>query len=158
MLGTWVCPVVKIHWATPSVTILSCVSYFNKKVLKYERTKLHEASVSKRGFPYLKHLCTYLKGCKTLNRCANYIKTNEGGTQYRVCPYRKVFILITILFLVAYLYYHITLYIHSLPYCNHLFASFPFPLDDQQLEAHDILIVSTEAVTHKYLMGLNKNL
>lgn len=52
-----------------------------------------------------------------------------------------------------YLCYHITLYIHSPLHYNHVFASFPFPLDDQQLETHDILIASTGART-EYLINI----
>lgn len=55
-------------------------------------------------------------------------------------------------------------FVYSFPtVLNDVFALFPFPQDDQQLEAHDnILIVSTGARTEwvldEYLMALNENL
>lgn len=85
------------------------------------------------------------------------------STWYKIHAYKRVFMLTIILWLAPRLYCHITLYIHS-PLCyDCVFASCPFPLDDQQLEAHDnILIVTTGARTEwvldQYLMGLNKSL
>lgn len=149
--------IVTILWAIcwGTVYFSNCIFYHNKKVFKeHERTKLSQASISRKEFSISQIPVHHPNGWETWNRRVNYIKNDQDGTWYRVHPYKKTFILIIILtHTLSVLPYP---FVHSFPMnCNHVFASFPFPLNDQQLGAHgNILIVSKGLEQSGYLTNI----
>lgn len=109
-----------------------------------------------RGFPLSQTPVHLPKGCESLNRSVILYKITSTDPGIKTAPPKYIYSYHSLTPTLSVL--HITLYNYLLLCCNHVFTSFPFPLDDQQLEAQDNIFTiptgaRTEWVSDKYLMG-----